>query len=225
VFLLVAAALLAAGCGVSDYAGHMSSEAALLRMWKEEEDVLGEPLRMPEFPKKDGKDQQTWNVFLRPPHGVSEKPTAQQNSKLTQFFGPLAQYAAKGNRFGIQNIYLGVGTDPKEFPSAVYGQFGASPEGESAVTIPRSPVLLSGAGKDLKPEIVVKRKVYDGPSFYSFNFYDRGKVQVAVVFQMDKGSAAKARDAIEKSLSTLGEGAGEAPALRSAYLSRNRKTK
>jgi hypothetical protein len=226
VALLAGLVLLPAGCGLSDYEGQMAGEAALVRQWEEETKVLGDPLRMPEFPKKEGEKQATtWSVFLRPPLGVNETPVPQPNSKLTQMQGPLAKYTAKGNAFGMQYVYLGVGTDPKEFPAAVYNQFGAAAGGESAVPIPRSPVLLSGTGQELKPEITLKRKVFDSQSHYSFNFYERGKVQVAVVYQVDKASTAKAEPVIRASLATLGEGRDEVPGLRDAYLSRNRKGK
>jgi hypothetical protein len=222
--LLAALALLPAGCGLSDYAAQMSSEASRVRQWEEEAKVLGDPLRMPQLPKKDDKEQ-TWNVFLRPPHGISDKPVAQQqDTKLSQQYGPLVQYPGSQNSpTGIQALYLGVGSDPKEFAGQVYSQFATNPGGESTVTIPRSEVLLSGTAGALDPEIRLKRKTHEGQALYQFNFYERGKVQVAVVFQLAKGNAAKADVAIRTSLGTLGEGRGEVPVLRDSYLKSHRK--
>jgi hypothetical protein len=231
VALLAGLVLLPAGCGLSDYSGQMANEGALVRQWEEENKLLGEPLQMPVFPKKEGKDQGTWSVFLRPPLGVNSTPVAQQGSKLTQMEGPLAKYTAKSNSFGLQYVYLGVGSDPKEFLPQVYNQFGAPAGGESSVPIPRSPVLLNGQEQDLKPELMVKRKVFDNQqSHYSFNFYERGKTIVAVGYQTavkaaagkEKEAAARAEPAaIQKSLSTLGEGREEVSLLRRAYVSRN----
>jgi hypothetical protein len=228
--LLAGLILLPAGCGLSDYSGQMANEGALVRQWEEENKLLGEPLQMPVFPKKEGEKQApSWNVFLRPPLGVSPTPVAQQGSKLTQMEGPLAKYTAKGNSFGLQYVYLGVGSDPKEFMAQVYNQFGAAAGGESSVPIPRSTVLLNGQ-EDLRPEITVKRKAFDNQqSHYSFNFYEHGKsAVVAVVYQMAKGAAGKEKEAVARaepairaSLATLGEGRDEVPLLRRAYASRN----
>ena len=90
-----------------------------------------------------------------------------------------------------------------------------------------SAVLLSGTCKEtISPDITLKRKTFDGTSsHYSFNFYQVGKSQVAVVYQMDKAAAAKAREVIEASLSTLGAGGDEVSALRDGYRSRNGKGK
>lgn len=220
--LLAGGALALAGCGLSDYEGKMSSEAARVQRWDEETKALGEPIRMPELPKKDDKEQ-NWKVFLRLPRGVSESPVAQQNSTLAQLHGPLAQYAGGNNTAGIQNVYLGE-SDQKDYANAVLAPFGVSPGGESAVTVQRSPVLLTGTGKSLNPEITVKRRLGEGPSSYSFNFYEHGGVQVAVVFQMEKGNSQRADAAIKYSLATLGV-EDEVYTLREAYNRTNRKPK
>src|SRR5689334_3763719 len=84
-------ALATAGCGLSDYAGQMSSEAARVRAWDEEAKLLGPPITMPALPRKDDKDQ-TWNVFLRLPLGVATSPKAADGSTQAKMFGSLVQY-------------------------------------------------------------------------------------------------------------------------------------
>jgi hypothetical protein len=225
------------GCGLSDYAGHMSSEAARARQWDEETKTLGPPITMPVLPKikvktkdKDGKEKeeeqdQKWYVFLRLPQGVYDSPTTAPGSTQAQLHGPLAQYAAGNNAFGIQNVYLGVSTD-KEFVSSVYSQFpGVGAGKEQAVGVPRSLVLLTTARRQLSPEINVRRAAVEAQSLYSFNFNEHGSVQVAVVFQMEKGNGAKADNAIKDSLGTLGEGEDEAAEFDRVYSKTNRKVK
>ncbi len=216
--LLVAGALLLTGCGLSDYAGQMSSEAARVHSWDEESWLLGPPARMPELPKKDDK-KQSWDVFLRLPRGVGDAPRKVLGSTQAELFGPLVKYEGN-NTFGIRNVYLGVGSDPKDFANSVFSNFGVSPGGD-AVAIPRSPILLSSTGRALATAIDVKRRAAEGQYAYSFNFYEHGGKQVAVVFEMDKATGAKAEPAIKASLATLGEG-DEVPRMKAVYLTPNR---
>jgi hypothetical protein len=224
-FVLCPLSFVLAGCGLSEYAGMMSSEAARVRQWDEETRLLGPPVKMPDLPKKkdkDGKDvEQRWSIFLRPPRGVSDTPTVVQASGQTQMFGPLVQYAAGSNTFGIRNVYLGVGVDQKEYVSTVFSQFGVTGGGET-VTIPRSLTVLDSTAKSPSAEVTVKRKTVETDFLYSFNIYERDKVQVAVVFQMDKGNGAKADAAIKESLATLGEG-DDVGRLDKLYQKMNRK--
>jgi hypothetical protein len=224
--LFAALALLSAGCGVTEYANQMSSEAGRVRAWKQENDRLGKPLWMPEFPKKDGKEV-IWDVFLRPPLGVSEVPITPPKSNYAQMFGPLVQYPAGNNiPSGIRALYLGYAADSKDFMAKVYNQFGVAAGGETTIVLARSTVLLTGTAKSLSPEVTIKRKLAEGQSLYSFNFCEHGSEIAAVVFQMDKGSSTtKADDAISASLATLGVGYDEERALREAYNKSNRKVK
>jgi hypothetical protein len=222
--LLGAAALGSSGCGLSEYANQMSSEAGRVRAWKEENDLLGKPIWMPEFPKKDNKVQ-TWEVFLRLPQGVSDAPVTLPKSNFAQMYGPLVQYPAFNNKLGIQAVYVGVTGDPKDFATKVYGQFGVEAGGEQPVNVPRSITLHMAIAKGVSPEITVKRKIAEGQSVYNFSFYERGPDLVAVVFQLEKGTGNKADNAIRASLATLGEGSDDAYALSSAYSKANRKPK
>jgi hypothetical protein len=212
--------LASAGCGLSDYAGQMSSEAARVRAWDEEAKLLGPPIKMPELPKKDDKDQ-NWNVFLRLPLGVSQAPKTAEGSTQARLVGPLAEY--EGNKtFGIVNVYLGV-SDQKDFATSALNQFGVSPGGEM-VTLPRSPVVMAAVGQALPPTISVKQRTAETQYAFSFNFYEHGSTQVAVIFQMDKANAAKADPAIKASLATLGVDE-ETNQLRAVYTKRNRPGK
>jgi hypothetical protein len=210
--------LLLSGCGLSDYAGQMSSEAARVHAWDEEAELLDAPLKMPVLPKKDDKDQ-TWSVFLRPPRGVGTAPKTAEGSSQAQLFGPLVQYERGSNRFGITNLYLGVGGD-RDFAGSVLTYFGIAPGG-GVITVPRSAVI-TGAGKKLDPSITVKQQLAEAQYAYSFNFYEHGGTQVAVVYQMDKGNGSKADKAIQASLATLGVD-DEVRALNTIYAPRPKR--
>jgi hypothetical protein len=206
--------LCSAGCGLADYVGQMSSEADRVHAWDEETALLGSPIKLPELPKKDDKDQ-SWNVFLRLPRGVTESPRTAEGSTQAKLFGSLAQYEGS-NASGIVNVYLGV-SDQKDFVNSTFNYFGVSAGGDF-ITVPRSVTAMSAAGPALTPTISVKQRAAEGPQQYnySFNFYEHGGTQVAVVFQLDKTTGAKANPAIKASLATLGVD-DEVRSLRKAY--------
>lgn len=211
--------LCSAGCGLSDYAGQMSSEANRAHAWDEESALLGSPIKLPELPKKDDKDQ-SWNVFLRLPRGVAESPTTAEGSTQAKLFGSLVRYEGS-SASGIVNVYLGV-SDQKDFVKSTFNYFVVSPGGDY-VTVPRSVTVMNAVGQALPPTISVKQRAAEGPQYnYSFNFYEHGGTQVAVVFQLDKTKGAMAGSAIKASLATLGVGDDEAPRLRNAYDKRKR---
>jgi hypothetical protein len=203
------------GCGLADYAGQMSSEAARVRAWDEESALLGPGVKMPELPKKDDKDM-GWNVFLRLPRGVSDAPkTAGENSSQAKLFGSLVQYEGS-NALGIANVYLGV-SEQKDFENSVFNYFSVA-SGGTDIKVPRSATVINAVGQALPPEVSVKQRLAEGPqNNYSFNFYEHGGTRVAVVFQLDKTNSARANAAILASLATLGVGDDEAPRLRNAY--------
>jgi hypothetical protein len=233
--LLAAAALLLAGCGLSEYEAKLGSEKARVDRWDEETKALGEPLKMPELPKKDGKEPPEWKVFLRPPRGVSDSPVTAPNSSQVQLVGDrLAQYGAGGNT-GFQSVYLGVANDVKEFKdfaNSVYAalKLNVSAGSETPVAVERSPALLAavGTGRALPAEIKFRRKTIDTPadapqpSSFSFNFYESGKSQVVVVFQTEKGGTSRTETGIKLSLGTFGFD-DEVRVLRDAYAKTNRK--
>jgi hypothetical protein len=205
-------ALAAAGCGLSDYAGQMSSEAARAQAFDEEAKLLGPAIVMPGLPKKDDKEQ-TWNVFLKLPLGVDTTPKLAEGSNQAKLFGSLAQY--EGHKaFDIVSVYLGV-SDQKDFTTSAFNQFGVSAGGD-VISIPRGPLVTSAAGPALPPTISIKQRTAETQYAYSFNFYEHGNAQVAVIFQMEKGGGAKAEPAIKASLATLGVD-NEAAQLRNVY--------
>jgi hypothetical protein len=222
--VLAAAVLLLAGCGLADYEARMSSEAALVANWDDEEKVLGDPINTPELPKTaEGKDV-IWNIFLRLPRGVSNTPLTQPNATLAQLYGGLlGKYAGGNNSAGLQNVFVGLAVDDKDYPAKVLGAFSVPAGGEALVgpPVPRSTTLRAFV-KDLTPDVPLKRKVYEEKPAYSFNFYEHGTTQVAVVYQTaDKEVLARAAIAIRMSLSTLAEGA-DADKCRSAYTKTHR---
>jgi hypothetical protein len=199
----------------------MSSEAARVRAWDDEAKLIGGPAKMPDLPKKDDKEQR-WNLFLRLPVGVSDSPKLTDNLSAVKFVGPqLAQYDGN-NAFGIANVYVGV-SEQKDFVNNAFSFFGVSPGGTD-VAIPRSPVVMNSVGQALPATISVKQKTDATQYAYSFNFYEHGGLQVAVIFQMDKANAAKADAAIKASLASIGVGDDEAPRLTNVYSNYNRRT-
>ena len=223
--------LASAGCGLSDYTAGIASEKARIDYWEKENKLLGsKKITMPVFPEKTDKDSKDtkppeWKVFLRLPQGVGESPTTVAKDKQeTQFFNSiLVQYVSYKNTFGIQNVYLAVGNNLKDFEKKVYEYFGTSPGDERVETIKRSPTLIPGTGKSVSLEIPYKKKQFQGPSSdYSFYFFERDKTQVAIVFQLEKNIGPKADDAIKFSLATLGVGSEETYPLSEAFSQRNR---
>jgi hypothetical protein len=208
--LLAAGALSPSGCGLSEYTGHMSSESVRVQAWDQESQLLGIPITMPPLPKKDGKAQH-WDAFLRLPQGVNDTAVMQPkpNETLAQLYGPLAQYQGNG-KFGIQNAYLGVAVEQKDFAGMVCSQFGVTPTADTVVTIPRSMSLLNPNTTERadgpNADVVLKKRTGEGQqSSYVFYFYEHGKVTVALVFQIKKGTQ-DAENAMKASLATLGEG-------------------
>ncbi len=206
--------LLLGGCGLSDYGGQMSSEAARVQAWDDEAALLGAAVKMPELPKKEDKDQH-WDVYLRLPQGVAGTPKTADNASQAKMFGPLVQYEGS-SRAGVVNVYLGVGGEQKDFAASVYNQFPGVTPGGSTVTVPRNLFATTSARK-VSPSVNLKQQVAEvAPYVYSFNFYERNNDQVAVVYQMDKANVAKAETAVKASLATLGLN-DEAGALRAIY--------
>jgi hypothetical protein len=218
--LLAAGAMLLASCGLSEYTGQMSSEAVHARNWDEESKLVAPPLKMPELPLKDGKEQ-IWTAFLRPPRGVQADPVTQGEQSFAKLRGSLAQYTG-GGPFGIQNVYLGVVGEQKDYLNTVCSQFTATWSKEEVVTLPRSPTLLAGAPKAAPQVIELRRKTGEGQSYYSVNVYNHDGIQVAVVYEVEKGAETKSVPAIKASLATLAEG-GEAGAFTKEYTKTNRK--
>jgi hypothetical protein len=218
--LLAGGALLLAGCGLSDYLGQQSSEASRLQRWDEENKLLGDPLAMPEFPKKDGKAQ-TWDVFLRPPSGVGVSPTLQQNGKEPDLKGGLlAQYSGFGS---VQMVYLGVGTDPKDkdYVSNALGALGGTAEGLQVIP------PIKGPKRDisLRREVIADEKSKTKVFVY---VYDNNPHTVIVAYRVVQGKedeVARANGAIEMSLSTLAEGGTEAATSRLEFDKTHRKKK
>jgi hypothetical protein len=223
---LLLAALLPAGCNVNDYAGRMASESERLRAWDDDTKALGDPIKMPDLPKK-GKTEEIWNIFLRLPHDVTETPVTIPKSSLAQLYGGCAQYqGSTSDRYGFQNVYVGssdIKKDPN-FVASALAQFGLSPGGEATITLRRNANLMNGAPPGMPPDVTVKRKeAASAQSEYSFNFYEVGDTMVTVVYQVQKGKLPSAKPVIDKSLATLGAEA-EWGVLYKAYTRQNSRS-
>jgi len=220
--------LASAGCGLSEYGGQMASEKARVQYWDDENKRLGKKITMPVLPEDKDKKSQKWDIFLRLPRGVNESPATIQGKEEANLFGPLAQYETVRNDYGIQTVYLGFADNQPDFIKKVYTQFGTSAKNETTETIPRSPSLMmgTGTGKNTNQDIVIKRQPDrardESNAILSFNFYERDRLQVAVVFKLDKDNGTKADEAIKFSLATLGVGFEQTGQLTTAYNKRNR---
>jgi hypothetical protein len=199
--------LVATGCGLSDYAAKMSSQKARAVRFDEEEKNLGEVAKMPVLPTKEGKEE-SWNVFLRLPKDVLDKPVTQDQSNLAQLHGGLlAEYRGKGAG-AFQGVFLGVDRDRKDFRKEVLNLFPASGE-----IRPSETKKIPGP----ESELIFERNTFDdSKSTLSINFCQRSGFQVAVVFRVKKGGMALNSRAIDLSLETLGVGS-EVSAQRARY--------
>ena len=150
---------------MSDYAGQITSEKALVDYWDKESRLLGKKITMPTFAQKEDKDSKDdkdkkppeWKVFLRLPIGISESPmpAGQDKKEALVINSVLVQYSHFNNKFGIQNVYLGVSNDSKDFAKKVYEALQISPGDATPVVPPitRSPTLAPvGTGKSAESE-------------------------------------------------------------------------
>jgi hypothetical protein len=185
----------------------MSSARAKLKRLDEEARYLGDPVIMPHLPKKEGAKEapRLWNVFLRPPRGVTDRSDANLLGDL------LGQYP--GGAGDVQAMYLGVAGDRKEYASDVLQLFPKAGE------VKKETVTIKGAEGDFP----VTRYTYDdNRSTLSVNLSARGGTHVAVVYRVSPGGLVKAAQAIDMSLATLGVGPG-ADALRRQYREEHKK--
>jgi hypothetical protein len=212
--------LIPAGCGLANYESRLEMAQKQAQHLDEEEKYLGKVAEMPKLPSRDSQEQ-SWNVFLRLPREISEKPASQKDSPLAQLFGELAVYEQSkdsaagtgrptpgpGGKVGaagsFQNVYLGVAaTDRKDFAKEVMQLFPAAGEPHPENVTLRSP----------QRQMTISRYIYDDTaSSLSINFYQRGKTQVAVVYRVTRGGLtpqsskpSELSKAIELSMLTLG---------------------
>jgi hypothetical protein len=227
VFLFV---LASAGCGLTDYTVEIANEKALVDYWDKEDKLLSKPIDMPVLAAKDNgtkKETPKWEVFLRLPQGFDPAPLTIKGKEEALLLGNiLAQYGSFSNKIGLQNAYLAVGDDKTDFDKKVYEAFGFLPrDDDKEVTIHRSPTLVKGSGKSVNQDLTIKQglRPIDQAPTYSFNFYKRDAVQVAIVFQMDKGKEIRSADeSIKLSLATLGVGYDQTGVLNDVYKKRNK---
>lgn len=99
-FVLAALVLGAAGCGLADYEQHIDKQREYLKLYDEENELLGPPLEMPKRVIKDAKggirqdEPLTVGFFLRPPKGIASKfkqddpPFVYEGLPLIRYPGP-----------------------------------------------------------------------------------------------------------------------------------------
>ena len=171
----------------------------------EENKYLGNPAEMPKLTPQEGKEP-IWNLFLRLPKGISEKPQAALFGEM------LAEYPAASGDF--VNLYLCVTRDQKDFPKEVLQLF--PPVGE----VRNENITLS----TIERQIPLSRYTFDdGQTTLSVNIFQEGKRQVAVVYRVKRGGlspqnvkSSELRKTIDLSLQTLGVDV-EAAKMRAAF--------
>jgi hypothetical protein len=200
--LLLAAALAAAGCGLSDYEKKMQEADARLQRFDEKNKALGDPVTFP-----SGEAAPPVDVFLRPPKGVAKEPSQQQGD-------PPFHFPASG---GVcSDVYLMFGNpkdDDDPLKKQIQGWLAAEPSWQRRqVESPgRAPLTFDAA------EIADPRPPNNAPAAYlAFIHQTPGRAPVAVVFRVPQASRADADKAIQWSLETYAE-AGDASKARGDY--------
>jgi hypothetical protein len=232
--------LAVAGCGLGDYEAAMDRERARVKVFDDENKVLGPPLTMPVDLSGQADKQPAllrMEVFLRPPKGFESKP-ADKDKPANAKGIPLYRYA--GPAGGYQLFLAGdLGKLPAEkfqhdvlAALSAYAQEVAKqplkiPAKPAFVTVLKQPLL----GRTTKPgQIRYQSLVLDEPApadakedgggtRFQVYFHQNKKYQVAVIFQVPRG-AQEHEQAIDFSLKTLGIGPEKSAEQRKAYVER-----
>jgi len=219
VSLLVALALLSAGCGVQEYERRMLKEQERVAYLDEENRLLDEPLAAP--PRKVGeKETPPPNVFLRPPRGIGSAGQAMPGSKIVFY------YARTGNS-PFLGVYLATETlegkdAQKKFDDEMLRRF--SSVAPVAGELGKPPLRRD----DLRFRQFTAEapKMGGEPESKVFLYFaTRGTAAAAVGYRVEKGRAADAAvtQAINMSLDTLGLGDPQARQKESEHKRRKQR--
>lgn len=217
-----ALAVLAAGCGLTDYYDRFDKDQARLAAWDEENRLLAPPVQLPSR-KRAAPGRQpgpVLEVFLRPPVGIAPTPTVEVDDFLYHYArGTAASNPTPGTGQasdpyqGVEDVYLAVAVQPekdkdREFVDEVCKFFGVPPTRPEEV----APVKPAGGGPPLQFYNIGFNLTEDAGKLkrgsYSIFFYFEGAMQVAVVFRVAPGreTTATLNKQFQYSLGTLAVG-------------------
>lgn len=110
--VLMAALLGVGGCGLSDYERHMDAERERVKLYDEENRVLGDAIEVPTEKAKETEEKPAWpfEVFLRLPAGVSGKVAGRYGSTV-----PLYRYAGQD-----MNVFVAAGIVAEKNKDGIY---------------------------------------------------------------------------------------------------------
>ena len=190
-------AVAAAGCGLSDYQRQMAEQQRRLDQMKEEDDNLGDPLRLP-----DKKERPAY--FFRPPLRIASIGRPHEHSGVVQQFGLMGSDPSyfQDVSFGIERM------KEEDFWSSLLRSFpNRKKEDVSSVAI-KSPGRGDLTFKELKSE--------DGLTIAYVR--SQGDAHAAVIFHLTRNDET-ARKLMNTSLGTLTIGP-DAGRMNQAYLKR-----
>jgi hypothetical protein len=200
------------GCGLFDYEQQMLVAQERADSFDEENKYLESPVTLPQK-----KDEPAPNVFFRPPRGISSSPDPNgPPAPLIRYLRDATLAGRAADKAVISSVYLAVApADQKDFASQVTGKL---------------PELVDARTSRIKKE-PLGREPLSFDAYESFTnglflyFCQRGDLQIAVGFQLEKGRSldkdSPASKAIDNSLKSLGAGV-EASRLKKAFSSRPR---
>ncbi len=229
--LVAALALVAVGCGLSDYEQRMDAQRARMKLFDEESKQLDDAIEIPT--RKEGdKEVSVWpfDVFLRLPKGYSAAPKEYGYNKLV-----LCRYAGKDGH----SIFVAAGLlaerakdnkyKPGEWPAEDFRlnvrgalQEFYKQEMKFIVTLPaskleRQTIQPASWQADKLPPLVVEREAFTDQintfikehSMFRIYHHHQDKHQVAVIYQFPKAQENDAvlATAIDWSIKSLDIGA------------------
>jgi hypothetical protein len=243
--LLLLALLWCGGCDLGDYEKRADEERARVIYFDDENKAVGDPLDVPRhkvpvvFTNKQGKPDkrlepnplQKIDVYLRPPKGYPGR--LKKDDEKDPYGNILYRYAAPGN--SVYNLFLGAVIDKKktadEFHAEVrqaLTQFYLKEYKRAVPFAPQKAVAdrhqpIKTRRETAAPTLFQKVTYSDGKEGgvqFVIYFFKSGPDQVAIVFEMYNGEAARLDGAIDYSLKTFDTRAGAANKRR-AYMSRS----
>jgi hypothetical protein len=186
-----------AGCGVGDYEGKMVRAQARLGRYEDEYAKLDVALSIPPRPAKQGGSPTAFNLFLRPPKGINNKADNEKEPRNRRLWSYRPRHGTAAGPFVW--VEVAIGDTEKEFQAEVLGSFSGSGNTSSRKQTLRPPPPCE--------EVTFETTEFDdGQHFYSVNFWQDKKNQVAIVYWVQSSQRNAASLPIKMSLETFGFG-------------------
>ncbi|MFO0927198.1 MAG: hypothetical protein U0736_09180 [Gemmataceae bacterium] len=201
--------LLAGGCGVAEYEKKMLEAQNRLQRFDEEKRVLGAPLNLPRVLDENQVSTDVANLFLRPPHGISENPSNDKEPRERLFYSYPPATGKQAGGFTLVELAFGDVLRDRDFAQNVLRCFSATGGTASRTNSVQAPGRA-------EPVTFQTTEFEDGQYFYSVNVWRGSKQQVAVAYWVLREQKAAARRALDLSLRTFAMDA-DATAARQLY--------